>query len=198
MPCSRGHHPCGCPHCPTPTLATHQPPAACCRFVAVLPICRPWGARAPCCTHTAGKRCAHYLNLSGFDPSHREVGRQTARGTISSPPAHPPARAALVSPAGQHPARASAARWLQTHSGPPQRLGGAMAPRQSRAGQLAQPAGPWICTQSSKSQPSCQPFWLGFRGRGARGRGAWPQGRATCPKQHHFEPGIGLGTTKLA
>ena len=107
-----------------------------------------------CCARTqaTGKRCVYYLNLSGFDPSHREVGRQTVRGTISSPPAHHLAtRAAFISSAGQHPARVSAAHWSQTHSGPFQRLGGVVASRQSPAGQLIQPTDPWICTQNSKS-----------------------------------------------
>ena len=140
----------------TPTTAVTVSPLR--RSVAALLICRSWAARTSCCTRTTGKRCVYYLNLSGFDPSHREVGRQTVRGTISSPPAHPPARAALISSAGQHPARISAAYWLQTHSGPFQRLGGVMASRQSRAGQLFQPADRWFCTQNSKSHSSYQLF----------------------------------------
>ena len=91
------------------------------------------------------------------------VGPQPPRGgtvdrqrynilTTRSPPA------TSISSVGQHPARASAAHWSQTHSGPFQRLGGVVASRQSRAGQLTQPADPWICTQNSKSQSSCQLF----------------------------------------
>ena len=37
-----------------------------------------------------------------------------------------------------------------------ERLGGVVASRQSRAGQLIQPADPWICTQNSKNRSSCQ------------------------------------------
>ena len=113
--------------------------SVCCLSAAALLICRSWGAKASCCTRTAGKRCVHYLNLSGFDPSHREVGRQTVRGTISSP-RHPPARAALISSAGQDPARVSAPHWSQAHSGSFQRLCGVVASRQSRAGHQTQPA----------------------------------------------------------
>ena len=156
MPCSHNYHSYECCYSLTLTLAPYQPPAACCRFVAALLICRSWGAKTFCCTRTAGKQRVYYLNLSRSDPSHREVGpgRQAARGTISripSPPAHPHTRAALISSAGQYSARVSAAHWSQTHSGSFQTLGGVVASHQSPAGQLTQPAGRWLCTQNSKS-----------------------------------------------
>ena len=40
-------------------------------------------------THTTDKLYQHSLTLSGSDPSHREVGRQTASGVTNPPPATP-------------------------------------------------------------------------------------------------------------
>ena len=83
-------------------------------------------------TRTTDRLYRHSLTLSGSDPSHREVGRQTVSDITNPPPATPTARAALISSAGlpgQDPAQISAAHWSQTHSRPFQRLGGVVASR---------------------------------------------------------------------
>ena len=73
-----------------------------------------------------------------------------------------------------------------------------MASRQSRAGQLIQPADPWICTQNSKSHSSCKLFDLGFV-VGMPGGGVYEQrGVSKLQKYHYSEPGIEFSTIKLA
>ena len=122
------------------------------RCDATLQIDRKGGLTSSCDTRTDANLRDNYLSMSGSDPSHREVGRQTVSCITCPPPSrHPHTRAALISSAGHYPARLSAAQWSQTHSGSFQTLGGVVASRQSRAGHQIQPADRWFCTQNSRS-----------------------------------------------
>ena len=130
---------------------------SCCQHGATLQIDRSGWLIDSYDTRTTDKLYRNSLTLSGSGPSHREVGRQTVSDITTPPPAtythtRYPRNVDFVR--GQYPAQISAAHWSQTHSGPFQQLGGVVASRQLRAGQLIQPADPWICTQNSKSQSS--------------------------------------------
>ena len=89
--------------------------------------------------------CTDTLSLClGLTPAtERWDGRPSQISQTRHPPHPHPRSVDFVR--GQYPAQISAAHWSQTHSGPFQRLGGVVASRQSRAGQLIQPADPWIC-----------------------------------------------------
>ena len=90
----------------------------------------------------------------GLTPAtERWDGRQSQISQTRTPPYSHPCSVDFVT--GGCPAQITAAHWSQTHSGPFQRLGGVVASRQSRAGQLIQPADPWICTQNNKSHSNC-------------------------------------------
>ena len=77
---------------------------------ATLQIDREWGLTSSCDTRTDAKLRDNYLSMSGSDPNHREVGRQTVSCITCPPPAtrHPHNRAALMSSARHYPARLSA------------------------------------------------------------------------------------------
>ena len=134
VPCSHNYNFYDCCRCPASVLTVYKEPTDYCRCDATLQIDREslWGLTRSCDTRTDANLRDNYLSMSGSDPSHREVGRQTVSCTtctIMPTTRHPHTRAALISSAGQHPAWISAAHWSQTHSGPFKRLNGVVASR---------------------------------------------------------------------
>ena len=141
MLCSRNYHYCDCCRCPVSVLTVYKPPADYCRCDATLQIVREWGLTSSCDTRTDANLRDNYLTMSGSDPNHREVGRQTVSCTTCPPPTtrhpHTHTYTALISSAGHYPARLSArsaliadSLWVILDT----RRSRGLTPRQSRAG----------------------------------------------------------------
>ena len=89
MPYNRNYNYCDCCRCPASVLTVYKPPTDYCRCDATLQIDREWGLASSCDTRTDANLRDNYLSMSGSDPNHREVGRQTVSCITCPPPAHP-------------------------------------------------------------------------------------------------------------
>ena len=92
VPCSHNYHYCDCCRCPVSVLTVYKPPTDHCRCDATLQIDREWGLTSSCDTCTDANLRDNYLTMSGSDPNHRDVGRQTVSCTTCPPCTmyHPP------------------------------------------------------------------------------------------------------------
>ena len=101
---SRNCHSCDYCRRPDPALTVYKSLIDCCQHGATLQLDRSGWLIDSYDTRTTDKLYYHYLTLSGSDPNHREVGRQTTSGITNLAPATPT------------PAQISAAYWSHTHS----------------------------------------------------------------------------------
>ena len=153
MPCSRNYHYCDCCRCPASVLTVYKPPTDYCRCDATLQIDREWGLTSSCDTRTDANLRDNYLSMSGSDPSHREVGRQTVSCITCPPPAtrtpaHPRSVdivSRTLSCTTQRSAVAADPVWVI----PDNRQSRDLTPVACRP---ADPASRWFCTQNSKSR----------------------------------------------
>ena len=86
VPDSRSYNYCDCCRCPASILTVYKPPTDYCRCDATLQIDQEWGLTSSCDTRTDASLRDSYLSMSGSDPCHREVERQTVSCITCPPP----------------------------------------------------------------------------------------------------------------